>query len=83
MFNIGLAVVLLIMPFFISMFYYFNADYMDDEEFEIKFGTLYNGLNLDLKENKRKSALFFPFFFVIRRLMFLVAAIFLNGFLWG
>jgi len=83
LFNIGLAAVLLIMPFFTSLFYYFNADNMDDEEFEIKFGTLYSGLNLDLKENKRKSALFFPFFFVIRRLLFLVAAIFLNGFLWG
>ena len=56
---------------------------MDDEEFKRKFGTLYSGLNLDMDENKRKFGLFFPFFFVIRRLMFIAAAILFENFLWG
>ena len=47
------------------------------------FGTLYVGLNLDTDESKRTTGLFFPFFFVIRRLLFLVAAMFMQGFLWG
>ena len=53
------------------------------EEFAQKFGTLYGGLNLSEKESKRVTGLFFPFFFVVRRLLFILVAIFLDDFLWG
>ena len=77
------AVIALLMPFYTSIFHGWNMDKMDDENFSEKFGALYSGLNLDEKQDKRKSGLFFPFFFVVRRLLFFVAAIFLQHFLWG
>jgi len=81
-FTFGLAIALLIMPFYTSLFYGWKINELDDEEFTEKFGTLYSGLNLDTKEDKRKIGLFFPFFFVVRRILFVFAAIFLEKFLW-
>ena len=72
------AVIALLMPFYTSIFHGWNIDKMDDANFSQKFGALYSGLNLDKKDSKRKSGLFFPFFFVLRRLLFFVAAIFLQ-----
>ena len=82
-FTIAFAVVALLMPFYTSIFHGWNIDKMDDEDFSNKFCALYSGLNLDEKDSKRKSGLFYPFFFVVRRLLFFVAAIFLQDFLWG
>ena len=59
---------------------------MDDEEFKSKYGALYDGLCLDMEEgedNKRKSGLLFPFFFVLRRILFVVSAIWLDHFVWA
>ena len=56
---------------------------MENEEFQVKYGSLYSGLNLSEKESKRLTGLFFPFFFVFRRMLFVVAAVFLENFLWG
>ena len=83
LFTIGVAIVVFIMPFFTSVFYGWNIDKMDEVEFKRRFGTLYQGLNLDMEEGKRKSGLFFPFFFVIRRIAFVGAAIWLAHFLWS
>ena len=66
-----------------SAFYYFNLDKLDDENWTKKYGALYDGLQLSIEEDKRKAALFFPFFFVVRRMAFMTAVIFLNHFLWG
>ena len=84
LFTIGLLVCILIMPFYTSVFYGWNINKMDLPEFNRIFGTLYEGLNLDMEDStKRLTGLFFPFFFVVRRLLFIVAAIFLENFLWG
>ena len=82
-FTIGMICSVLMMPLFTSIFYGCKIDQMDDDEFKSKFGTLYEGLNLDMDKGKRKSGLFFPFFFVIRRLLFVTAAIWLSHFLWS
>lgn len=71
------------LPLYIVFFYSWNVDKMGDAEFANKFGTLYGGLNLSEKESKRKTGLFFPFFFVFRRMLFVLTAIFLKNFLWG
>ena len=72
-----------IIPFYTSFYYYCNVDKLEDEKWAEKYGTLYDGLQLSTEENKRKSALFFPFFFVIRRLAFVFAVIYMKDFLWG
>ena len=82
-FTIVFAAIALLMPFYTSIFHGWNIDKMDDEKFSEKFGALYSGLNLDEKDSKRKSGLFFPFFFVVRRLLFFVAVIFFQDFIWG
>lgn len=82
-FTFAIATGIGILPLFTSLFYGCQLKKLDDEEFKRKFGTLYEGLNLDIKENKRVSGLFFPFFFVLRRVLFVVAAIFMEHFLWG
>ena len=56
---------------------------MEDEEFQKKYGTLYEGLCLDMEDSKRRTALLFPVFFVIRRLLFVASAIWLDGFIWS
>ena len=81
MFTIGVAASVFIMPFFTSTFYGWNIEEMDEVELKRKFKTLYEGLNLDMEKGKRKSGLFFPFFFVIRRLFFIGSAIWLSNFL--
>ena len=82
-FTIAMAVIVIIMPLYSSIFYGLNVDEMDETEFKSKFGTLYEGLNLDMDENKRKYALLFPFFYIVRRLLFVASAIWLEHFLWA
>lgn len=36
-----------------------------------------------MEKGNRKSALFYPFFFILRRIMFVVSAIWLNNFVWS
>ena len=64
LFTIAIAATVFIMPFFTPLFYGWNIEEMDEVEFKRKFGTLYQGLNLDMEKGKRKTGLFFPFFFV-------------------
>merc|ERR1712151_786975 len=82
-FTFAIAGGIVILPLFTSIFYGCKISKLDDEEFKTKFGTLYEGLNLDIKEKKRVSGLFFPFFFVLRRILFVFAAIFMEHFIWG
>ena len=53
--NLAFMAVVFVMPLFTSIFYGRNIDKMDDEEFKKKFGTLYEGLNLDMEEGKREA----------------------------
>ena len=56
---------------------------MDEEQFTKKYGTLYEGLQLDMEENKRKSALLFPSLFIVRRLAFTAVVVWLDWFVWA
>jgi hypothetical protein len=60
-----IAVLLLIMPFGIYCFYTKKFEHLADEEFEEKYGAVYEGLLL-----KKKSMLIFPILFVVRRMVF-------------
>jgi len=42
---------------------------MEDEEFKERYGNIYDGLVLDKSPAKRRIALFYPFWFVTRRLI--------------
>ena len=50
------------MPIFVLVFYCRNFKTLDDEKFTKKYGSAYDGL-----KTTRRSAIFFPFFFLMRR----------------
>ena len=81
-FNIIFAVIVLVMPILTSIFYYINIDRVDEEEFKRKYGTLYDGLQLDDSEDKRKSAIIYPFLFIVRRLVFMITVVWFDYFVW-
>jgi hypothetical protein len=59
---------LVILPFWIIYFYIFkHFEDLEDEEFEKKYGAVYEGLRRD-----KKSVLFYPVYFVVRRVLFMV-----------
>ena len=76
-FTIILSILLLAMPFWIYIFYTVNMDEMDDEEFVERYGDIYEGLVLSTDKDKRQAAVFYPFWFCMRRLIFAAVAIFL------
>ena len=77
------AAAVLILPIFASVFYYCKVDSVEEEIFREKYGTLYEGLQLDMQEGKRKSALIYPFLFILRRLLFMASVIFMADFTWS
>ena len=40
------------------------------------------GLQLDMEEDKRKSALIYPFLFMLRRFAFMISVVFMAYFTW-
>ena len=78
-FSIILAILILAMPFFIYIFYTVNMDEMDDEEFVERYGDIYDGLVLSKDKKKRQAAVFYPFWFCMRRLIFAIMVIFFPG----
>ena len=82
-FTIVFTLAVLILPVFASVFYYFKIDSVEEEVFREKYGTLYEGLQLDMAADKRKSALIFPFLFITRRLTFMASVIFMAHFTWS
>ena len=82
-FSIVMSILLLGLPIFIATFYFINANKMDDEKFQGKFGDIYDGLVLSNNATKRRIALFYPFWFVTRRLIFALICILLKeDFFW-
>ena len=55
---------------------------MEENNFRIPYGTLYSGLDLDIDRDKRGSVLLFPFFFLMRRVIFVYVIISLSEFTW-
>ena len=82
-FTVIFAVAVLIMPLFSSIFYYCKIDSVEEHVFRKKYGTLYEGLKLDMEQNKRKHALIYPFLFIVRRLAFMVTVVFMASFTWA
>ena len=53
-FTIIFAFAVLFMPMFASIFYYCRIDSVEESVFKEKYGTLYEGLQLDMESEKRK-----------------------------
>ena len=70
--TIVLGGALLILPFFILIFYSYNFYRLADEEFESKYGAVYEGLH-----KTKKSILFYPVFFIIKRISFALSSLLL------
>ena len=64
---------LAIMPIFLLAFYCKRFDKMADEGFKAKYGSGYDSLKTD-----RRSILFFPVFFLVRRGLFIFLALSLS-----
>lgn len=77
-FTVLVGIALIALPFYILFYYFRNVHTLDDEEFQERFGTLLDDLKIESNENeetkdlifKRKISVLFPFFFVVRRLIF-------------
>lgn len=64
---LGLALIVLIV--WIPVFYLRKFEELEDEDFQKKFGDVYEGL-----KPTQKSVLAFPVYFIVRRILFMVAA---------
>ena len=53
-FTIVFVILVILMPLFTLVFYYYKIDSVEDEEFKTKYGTLYEGLEIDMDKDKRK-----------------------------
>lgn len=60
-----LGSVLIMMPIFIAVFYPYNYNHITEGDFEKKYGEVYTGMH-----DNKKSTLFYPFFFMVRRYLF-------------
>ena len=74
-FSIVVTCILVGLPLFIAFFYTRHVDRMEDDEFVEKYGDIYEGLVLSQSREKRLIALFYPFWFVTRRLIFALICI--------
>ena len=74
-FTIIMVTLLLALPLFIAIFYTYNIENMDDEAFIESYGDIYDGLLLSKNPRKRLAAVFYPFWFVTRRLIFALVCI--------
>ena len=82
-FSIIMSVLLFGMPLYIATFYVINVNKLDDEKFQAKFGDIYDGLVLTNDPEKRRVILFYPFWFVTRRLIFaLICIMMTEDFFW-
>ena len=81
-FSIVMTCILVGLPIFIAVFYTWNVDLLEDDDFVEKYGDIYDGLVLSQRREKRRAALFYPFWFVTRRLIFALICILAEKILW-
>ena len=81
-FSILTSFILFGLPIFIASWYPCHLDKLDDEEFIEKYGNVYDGLVMSKEKDKRLIALFYPFWFVTRRLIFALICILAEDDLW-
>ncbi len=70
-----MLMVTVIAPIFFLSFYLPNYHNWEDEHFEPKWGAIFDGLKKD-----KKSSLIYPVFFLIRRTIFVISAVYLKQF---
>lgn len=70
--SFSLMILLVIMPIWVTIFYCYNFDKIGDKKFAEKYGSTYDGLRTDGK----RSILFFPVYFLVRRWIFLMITIY-------
>ena len=70
LFTLLFALIVCGLPIFIWSYFACNLGEMGDEEFDGKWGEFYSGLALDKTRSRRYRVLFYPFWFVMRRLLF-------------
>lgn len=79
-FTLSICIIILLLPIFICVYYTLYVDALHEDEFSSRYGALYEGLKIEDREDQlynRTITMLFPLFFVLRRLIFCFAAIFL------
>ena len=77
------SILLIGLPIFIAGYYPNFLKELDEDEFRSRYGDIYDGLVLSQEPNERLIALFYPFWFVTRRLIFATICILLpDDFYW-
>ena len=72
LFAIVFLIVLVVLPVFVILFYWYWFEKLDDEEFEKKYGAAYEGLKKD-----DTFSFVYMSFFIVRRIIFMVISLFL------
>lgn len=83
LFTIVFSIILLALPFWITIFFWCRKDRLSKPVYRRKYGTLFEELDLSISRirgNKRTSSLLFNILFVIRRFVFALSAILLGNF---
>lgn len=71
-FSIIMVVFICGLPCFIVAFLVSYIKDLTDDDFQPKYGNFYDGLAFDKTREKRLIAIFYPFWFVMRRLFFCI-----------
>ena len=71
-FAVFFAAIILLSPILVLVFYCKNFHKLKEEEFESKFGSVYEGINVE-----KRSALVFTSYFLIRRAIFSITSLLL------
>ena len=81
-FALCISVLLVGLPVFILVWYQCKVDNLEDDAFIESYGDIYDGLVLSGDKETRRIALFYPFWFVMRRLTFSLVCILAPKELW-
>lgn len=73
--SVFFGLLIITFPVFVIGFYLRNFDRLGDEDFEHKYGAVYEGLRTD-----KKSILIYPVYFIIRRVSFMAICFLLYNF---
>ena len=74
--------IILTLPFYFFFYYRCRIKSMQDKEFMRRYGDIFEGLALSKSKDKRISAIFYPFWFVTRRLIFAMVVVCFDKVLW-
>lgn len=72
LYSIFMTTLLIALPFWMVWFLHKNQSQLDEDEFRAKYGSLYSSLRL-----KNSGAMYYNFLFLLRRIVFALASVFL------